>query len=624
MPDGLTLLRALTRPDAGGAPTPQQIRDRVAQRLRGIDTNNDGTITQGELDAFVATANGQNLTAAIGLGDDAFAGSPDRDQLITARNYLSTYYTLIRNNPGQPIPPPPPLVVPGPLPAGAPLTPLINLQGGPGQAYTFNYNIAGNPLLIRPTVSPLAQSLAATRMQGSSYNIDPGRARAIAQQAWQEGGGTINGLVRRLFENDDPSGMRIIRMEELVGAFQLLTTAEQRTQFWQETAQYIRTQFAEGARQDAFDSFLALISSTDWNSLSGIAGFREFMFDGGRTMAGAGPANSVFASYNGNLLDRGAFTSMSLIRDAAGNLQYIETSLRVPQTNLMRYITGTGTGNAPGPSNTPGPGNTGGPGMGGPSAPGSPPAPNPQPQVQPQTQLQTIQTAKQFLQTRGRLSVALQNWNINVAPTAADLPNLLTLLRQIRIYKAGLAAGHADLTQVNELESQLAVMITQLQSSILGAFIPNINATAQANITALGLQSAGDGSFTKTNYSGRYFVQSDGSIFYTGGMTPSGAVNGCTYRGGSWHNTRPEDYRPMAGTIPTANTASPQDRIAMIVRYMELVQVAGRNGVYRRPGFNGEYIAQRDGSIFHTASGWTYENFAWNPSGGPRRAPMFP
>ena len=117
----------------------------------------------------------------------------------------------------------------------------------------------------------------------------------------------------------------------------------------------------------------------------------------------------------------------------------------------------------------------------------------------------------------------------------------------------------------------------------------NHPSTTAGAITYLGLKENNDGSFSRPEYEGKYIIQSDGSIFYTGGEGPSSTGSGRTNRppqtliNGKWDQTK---TTPIAGNNP-----NPIDHLGL---------VQNQNGTFSRPGFTGEYRLQADGrSIFY-------------------------
>ena len=137
----------------------------------------------------------------------------------------------------------------------------------------IDYN--NDKLILNPTRLPLPLS----PYNGQTINLQTQKALKLVNDATnsKRGGETdIQAIVRGLWENKDPSGKEVFRMEELFGVFQYLNgkDANLKTEFFNAMGTYIEKNYSNS--QQVFDSLLGLIQSTDWSgSLKDMKEFAE-------------------------------------------------------------------------------------------------------------------------------------------------------------------------------------------------------------------------------------------------------------------------------------------------------------------------------------------------------------
>jgi len=116
------------------------------------------------------------------------------------------------------------------------------------------------------------------------------------------------------------------------------------------------------------------------------------------------------------------------------------------------------------------------------------------------------------------------------------------------------------------------------------------------------VKSADGASYVREGYTGKYYQQADGSIFYEGGKGPSGKeVKPQTYVDGKWDdakNTPDTQTASSVAKIKEENTAANNEKINKAAKDNGLsLRSDGKS--YIKEGYSGKYYAQTDGSIFY-------------------------
>lgn len=122
------------------------------------------------------------------------------------------------------------------------------------------------------------------------------------------------------------------------------------------------------------------------------------------------------------------------------------------------------------------------------------------------------------------------------------------------------------------------------------------------SIKTLGLAKSSDGKgYVREGYSGKYFPQADGSIFYEGGMKGGKKVEPNTYVDGKWNDVRTPnaDTAKLVESSKAEGEAAIKEKCGKAIKELNLVQSADGKSYIREGGYTGKYFAQADGSIFY-------------------------
>ncbi|MBI1857685.1 MAG: hypothetical protein HYR97_00995 [Candidatus Melainabacteria bacterium] len=382
-------------------------------------------------------------------------------------------------------------------------------------------------------------------------------------------------LVKALWTNDDSidgSKTNVIRMNELIGAWAATKNDPAlRKQFVQEMAKYINDKNNGLDPQFVLDSLLQVIQSTDFTGQKDLQNFlKEIALETAKGGDFAKRGDGVIANYD-STNEGGVFGSLALVKNG-NKFEFIEHD-PANQFQKTRYLLnnqeealkpdkpgragGFGPGVAPPADATPDPNAGVAPGVNDTPVPPELPIPPPgSPLAKAVKDLGLIQNPDGSFSRPGYTGQYLAQPDGSIFYTGGTGP-------KGKLSPQTYANGDWDQTR-------------------------NHPSTTAGAITYLGLKENNDGTFSRPEYEGKYIIQADGSIFYTGGEGPSSTGAGRankppqTLINGKWDQTK---TTPIAGNNP-----NPIDHLGL---------VQNPNGTFSRPGHKGEYRLQADGSIFY-------------------------